>query len=133
MLDARPRGACSPGATEPCDNEKRMLRYALRRILWAIPTLAATSLVLFFVTTLVPGARTPTGPGDASDPAALARSLEARRSSFADLPRFLNRDPEDVRSRARAAVAEIAAGDANASPQVVARGRRAAHELQHLG
>jgi ABC-type dipeptide/oligopeptide/nickel transport system permease component len=110
-----------------------MLRYALRRILWSIPTLAATSLVLFFVTTLVPGAPVPPGSSEASDPVAWARAVEARRSSFANLPRFLNREPEDVRSRARAAVAEVAGADANASPEALALARHAATTLQHLG
>lgn len=69
-----------------------MLRYALRRILWAIPTLLATSLVLFFVTTLAP---------DSSFVGAGAL----------DLPRFVNSDPQDVRSRARAAIEHVAGGD----------------------
>ncbi len=62
-----------------------MLGYALRRILWSIPTLLATSLVLFFVTTLAPDAGSP-----------------------ATLPRFLNTDLQDVRSRARVALEQAA-------------------------
>jgi ABC-type dipeptide/oligopeptide/nickel transport system permease component len=80
-----------------------MLRYALRRVLWAVPTLLATSLVLFFVTTLVPAP-----PMPADDDAA---AIEAYRVRFLDLPRFVNTDPPDVRSRARAALAHVAAGD----------------------
>jgi peptide/nickel transport system permease protein len=85
-----------------------MLRYALRRVLWAIPTLVATSLVLFFVTTLAPD------PADTTDRTAAGRLLpeEARRSRFLDLPRFLNRDPQDVRSLAGQALAGLAAGGA---------------------
>jgi ABC-type dipeptide/oligopeptide/nickel transport system permease component len=80
-----------------------MLRYALRRVLWAIPTLLATSLVLFFVTTLAPDP----APGR-EDPLA----DEARRSRFVDLPRFVNTRPQDVVSRAREAVEHVASGDA---------------------
>ncbi|HXN34018.1 MAG TPA: ABC transporter permease subunit [Polyangiaceae bacterium] len=85
-----------------------MLRYALRRVLWAIPTLIATSLVLFFVTSLAPD------PAALSDPSSAggARRDEARRSRFLDLPRFLNTDPRDVRSRARDALSGLVAGDA---------------------
>jgi peptide/nickel transport system permease protein len=78
-----------------------MLRYAIRRILWAIPTLLATSLVLFLVTTLAPA------PGVTDDPLV----DEAFRSRFLDVPRFLNTHPQDVRARAAEAVAHIAAGD----------------------
>jgi ABC-type dipeptide/oligopeptide/nickel transport system permease component len=93
-----------------------MIRYALRRVLWAIPTLLATSLILFFVTTLAP------------DPASLPgddAGEEARRSRFLDLPRFLNANPQDVRSRSRAAVAHVASGDA--------RHEAAARDLRALG
>jgi peptide/nickel transport system permease protein len=78
-----------------------MLRYALRRILWAIPTLLATSLVLFLVTTLAP------------EPTATDDPLidEAWRSRFLDLPRFVNAHPEDVRSRSAEALAHVAAAD----------------------
>jgi ABC-type dipeptide/oligopeptide/nickel transport system permease component len=121
--------------------EGRMLRYALRRILWSIPTLAATSLVLFFITTLVPDAPRPRSAAssasppstESADPASRERAMEARRATFADLPRFLNRHPQDVRTRARAAVAEVAAADATASPAALARARDAAEELQRQG
>jgi hypothetical protein len=87
-----------------------MLRYALRRVLWSIPTLLATSLFLFLVvTTLAPAPITPAGaaPGDAGD----RRIEEARRSQFFDLPRFVNADPRDVRSNAREALTRVAAED----------------------
>ena len=92
-----------------------MLRYAIRRILWAIPTLLATSLVLFLVTTLAPA------------PAAVGDPLvdEARRTRFADLPRFVNTNPQDIRSRATDAEAHLAAGDALEE--------RSAHALAWLG
>jgi ABC-type dipeptide/oligopeptide/nickel transport system permease component len=79
-----------------------MLRYAIRRVLWAIPTLLATSIVLFLVTTLAPA------PDASGDPT----RDEARRARFGDLPRFFNSAPEDVRSRATEALGHVAAGDA---------------------
>ena len=100
-----------------------MLRYALRRALWAIPTLIATSLIVFGVTALAPDPAPSRGAsGNANDPAndpAHAGATppggpsvdEARRARFLDLPRFVNADPQDVRSRAREAVAHVAAGD----------------------
>jgi peptide/nickel transport system permease protein len=106
-----------------------MFRYALRRVLWAIPTLALTCLILFFVTTLAPDSPGPTAPGDGATPASPTldqnQSQEARRSRFLDLPRFVNTDPGDVRSRARDAVPHVAAGDAF--------GATAAQELCRLG
>src|ERR1700722_11333176 len=93
-----------------------MLRYALRRVLWAIPTLLATSLVLFFVTTLAPDP--PPGPDDSA-------GEEMRRARFADLPRFVNTHPADVESRVATAVNALAAGGAEE-----ARGTR---ELGRLG
>jgi ABC-type dipeptide/oligopeptide/nickel transport system permease component len=96
-----------------------MLRYALRRVLWAIPTLLGTSLILFFVTTLAPAPEA--RPGTAPTGAA---AEEARRR-FLDLPRFVNESPADVRSRSREEIAHIAAND----------GRRdaAARALQRMG
>jgi peptide/nickel transport system permease protein len=104
-----------------------MLRYALRRVLWAIPTLIATSLILFLVTTLAPD------PDEGAAVAAAARDdaprgaalEEARRSQFLDLPRFMNLNPRDVQSRARGALAAIAAD--------TDRGGVAAAELERLG
>lgn len=93
-----------------------MLRYAIRRILWAIPTLLATSLVLFLVTTLAPS------PRAADDPFV----DEAYRTQFRDVPRFLNTHPQDVRSRAAEAVTFITTGD----ERTRARGAR---RLRRLG
>ena len=92
-----------------------MLRYAIRRILWAIPTLLATSLVLFLVTTLAPA------PATSDDPFV----DEGWRSQFLDVPRFVNTSPQDVRARAAEAVAHISAGDAGQE--------RAARRLAWLG
>jgi ABC-type dipeptide/oligopeptide/nickel transport system permease component len=102
-----------------------MLRYALRRVLWAIPTLIATSLVLFFITTLAPDPAAPNDAVDARQPASDPRVEEARRTRFLDLPRFMNTDPQDVRSRAIQALAHVSAGDWR---QVAA-----ADELSRLG
>jgi peptide/nickel transport system permease protein len=102
-----------------------VLRYALRRILWSIPTLIATSLVLFFVTTLAPDPASPDGAKDSHAPARDPRVEEARRARFLDLPRFINSDPQDVRSRARWAASHVAMGDA--------QGGLAAGELRRLG
>jgi peptide/nickel transport system permease protein len=87
-----------------------MLRYALRRVLWSIPTLLATSLFLFLVvTTLAPP---PIALGAvASGDAESLRVEEARRAQFFDLPRFFNPDPADVRTGARDALALLATED----------------------
>jgi ABC-type dipeptide/oligopeptide/nickel transport system permease component len=93
-----------------------MLRYALRRVLWAIPTLFGISFILFFVTTLAPDP----DPGN-DDPVA----REARRARFADLPRFINTDPQDVVARAKGAATHVAAADGDNAD--------AERELQRLG
>src|SRR5580704_12964487 len=89
-----------------------MLRYAFRRILWSVPTLVATSFFLFFVTTLAPDPASPQTLYEARTPASDPRVETARRARFLDLPRFVNEDPQDVRSRARDAVAHVANDDA---------------------
>jgi ABC-type dipeptide/oligopeptide/nickel transport system permease component len=88
-----------------------MLRYALRRVLWSIPTLIATSLVIFFVTTLAPDPAAPRDPGSANGSERGRRFEEARRARFLDLPRLINTNPQDVRSRAGEALSHVAAGD----------------------
>lgn len=80
-----------------------MFRYALRRVLWAIPTLLATSLVLFLVTTLAPAPH-----AVAEDPL----QDEGLRARFLDLPRFFDSNPPDVRARTAQAVAHVANADA---------------------
>jgi peptide/nickel transport system permease protein len=105
-----------------------MLRFALRRVLWSIPTLVATSLFLFLVvTTLAPA---PIGPaGTAPDDEGALRVEEARRSQFFDLPRFVNADPRDVRSNARDALAHLAADGPGQEDQR----KEGARSLQRLG
>src|SRR5580704_15416425 len=98
-----------------------MVRHALRRLLWALPTLLATSLVLFFVTTLAPDPMRTNASGSPSGP----EVDQARRARFLDLPRFLNVAPEDVRSRAAAAMAHVEAADPESEAS--------AQELRRLG
>ncbi|WP_438019264.1 ABC transporter permease subunit [Sorangium sp. So ce315] len=99
-----------------------MLRHALRRLLWTLPTLVGVSLLTFFVLSFVP---------DPTDDPLLASSLSSaelarlRRERFLDLPRFVNLDPRDVRLRALEATRAIAAGGDGAAA--------AADELRRLG
>jgi peptide/nickel transport system permease protein len=101
-----------------------MLRYTLRRVLWSIPTLLATSLVLFLVTTLAPDPVT--ASTDALDGAERAHLQEVRRSQFFDLPRFVNANPKDVRAYAREALAHVASDDGREQDE-------GASELRRLG
>ncbi len=106
-----------------------MLIYALRRVLWAIPALIGISLVVFFISTLIPE----TGPADvasklavlARDPAGFDDLEEQRRARSLDLPRFFDVSPDDVRSRADEAVQHLTREDAEAPI--------AAHRLARLG
>jgi ABC-type dipeptide/oligopeptide/nickel transport system permease component len=98
-----------------------MFGYALRRLLWAIPTLLATSLVLFGVATLAPPPVAPSAEG----PATLELFRQQWRSRFLDLPAFFNPHPADVRTRALDALGHLAADDADQD--------EAARELVHLG
>jgi peptide/nickel transport system permease protein len=106
-----------------------MLRYALRRMLWAVPTLFGVSLVVFLVTTLIvdPGATAIDYQAAilASDPSALDAIEERRRVHFLDLPPFFNAHPSDVRVRAEEAVAHLIILDERAPI--------AAHHLARLG
>jgi peptide/nickel transport system permease protein len=106
-----------------------MLRYALRRTLWAIPTLFGISLVAFFVTTLIPdptaGATDASAALLASDPLRYDAVEEQRRVRFLELPPFFNPHPRDVRVRAEEALLHVVNDDGLA--QVGAR------ELVRLG
>lgn len=99
-----------------------MLALFLRRLLWLIPTLFAVSILLFLLFSFTP-------TETAHDAALLIRDPEvervSRRTAFADLPRFVNSKPEDVQSRAEAAMRAIAADGSDADV-----GRR---ELSRLG
>jgi ABC-type dipeptide/oligopeptide/nickel transport system permease component len=99
-----------------------MLRHAIRRLLWTIPTLVGVSLLCFLFLSFVP---------DITDDPVIAASLtpeelaEKRRERFLDLPRFLNFAPRDVRDRAAKATAAVAIGGEGAEPS--------ARELVRLG
>jgi len=73
-----------------------MLAFALRRAIWAIPTLFGVSLVVFLLTTLLPDPEAE-APIDGSDVTARVRLDELRRARFLDLPRLVNVAPRDVR------------------------------------
>jgi ABC-type dipeptide/oligopeptide/nickel transport system permease component len=90
-----------------------MFAYALRRAIWAIPTLFGVSLVVFVLTTLLPDP-TPDGGGSTADVAYRLRVDELRRARFLDLPRFVNVSPHDVRTAVDACVAHVVAGDDDA-------------------
>ena len=85
-----------------------VLRYALRRVLWAIPTLFGVSLVVFLLTSLLPAPETELSAASAHDPFAIDR---ARRERFLDLPLFVNALPRGVRDRAIECTEHIAKAD----------------------
>ncbi len=103
-------------------------------MLWAIPTLVGITLVVFFVTTLIPDPVASLVPSPAADPtsradrSALDILTARRRAHFLDLPRFINPHPEDVQSKAEADVRCIVAGVA-----VSPTGDDPARELARLG
>ena len=106
-----------------------MLRYAIRRAFWAIPTLFGISIVVFMLASLVPEPVEPQGRERAdlvkTDPARFDALEEARRERFLDLPRFFNPSPKDVRTVVDDCVAHLAANDDEAPV--------AAHQLAMVG
>jgi peptide/nickel transport system permease protein len=89
-----------------------MLAFALRRAVWAIPTLFGVSLVVFLLTTLLPD---PSAAEPGADVLARLHVDDLRRARFLDLPRFVNLAPHDVRTRVEECVAHIEKGDADAA------------------
>ena len=85
-----------------------MLGFALRRAIWAIPTLFGVSLVVFLLTTLLPDPPR-AGPGDDVD--TRLRADDLRRARFLDLPRFVNVAPQDVRTRIEECAAHLEKSD----------------------
>lgn len=85
-----------------------MLAFALRRAIWAIPTLFGVSLVVFLLTTLLPE---PSAFEEAPSASAQLHVDDRRRAQFLDLPRFFNVAPEDVRTRVEACLRHVAAAD----------------------
>jgi peptide/nickel transport system permease protein len=106
-----------------------VLRYALRRALWAIPTLFGISLVVFFVTSLLPDPAVDL-PRRASvlvqrDPALYDALEEKRRERYLDLPAFFAPKARDLRQKTDEAVSRVAADDSDAA--------LGAHQLAKLG
>lgn len=91
-----------------------MLAFALRRAIWAIPTLFGVSLVVFLLTTLLPDPQAEASAG-VSDVASRFRLDELRRARFLDLPRLVNTTPRDVRTTVAECVAHIVAADRDAA------------------
>jgi peptide/nickel transport system permease protein len=108
-----------------------MLGFAVRRILLAIPTVFGISLVVFFVTTLVPDPSLGAA-FVAADPRADQVAQEQRRSRFLDLPRFLNSEPRDVGVRADQAIAHLKANDDRAVAAARALARLGGAALPHV-
>ncbi len=106
-----------------------VLRYALRRALWAIPTLLGISLVVFFVTSFLPDPAADLPSRAAKlverDPAAYDALEEKRRERFLDLPAFFAPNALDVKAKASSAVHHVANDDASAA--------LGAHQLAKLG
>ena len=93
-----------------------MLAFALRRAIWAIPTLFGVSLVVFLLTTLLPDPEAETAVDARTEPEAIALRLridEIRRARFLDLPRLVNVSPRDVRTTVEECTAHIVAEDAD--------------------
>ncbi|CAN5548444.1 hypothetical protein BH09MYX1_BH09MYX1_65040 [soil metagenome] len=106
-----------------------MLRYALRRILWAIPTLFGISLVAFLLTTLIPEPPPESLVSQLEmlerDPASFDCYEDSRRERHLDLPRFVNTQPRDIRTIANESLEHIVQGDAQAPI--------AMHRIAHIG
>lgn len=106
-----------------------MLRYTLRRALWAVPTLFGVSFVVFLLTTLLPDPASKLTSEERAalfaHPHAYFELEERRRQLFLDLPRVVNVTPQDVRSRADACINHLESNDSEAEI--------AAATLVHLG
>src|SRR4051812_32754417 len=88
-----------------------MIRHGVRRLLWTLPTLVGISLISFLLLSFVPDPTDDPRMASAWSPDEIAR---IRRERFADLPRFVNVVPRDVRARADAALRAIATDDPSA-------------------
>lgn len=82
-----------------------MFAFAMRRALWAVPTLFGVSIVVFLMTTLLPDPKAP--EASSADPEARLAAEERRRVRFLDLPKFFNADPSDVRHKVDACVESL--------------------------
>ncbi len=98
-----------------------MLRYAFRRILWAVPTLMGLSVLAFVLTSLIPAGALGVDP-----------SLEVARSRqmFLDLPYFINEAPVGAGELSLRLLKKLALG---ADPQAQAElGRIGGAALPHI-
>lgn len=91
-----------------------MLAFALRRAIWAIPTLFGVSLVVFLLTTLLPDPEADSA-GAEVNVADRFRRDELRRAHFLDLPRLVNVSPRDVRSTVDECIRHFVADDTEVS------------------
>lgn len=91
-----------------------MLAFALRRAIWAIPTLFGVSLVVFLLTTLLPDPEGAEG-ALAADVNVRLKVDDLRRARFLDLPRFINVAPHDVRTRIDDCIAHMVIEDDDAA------------------
>ena len=102
-----------------------MLRYALRRILWAVPTLIGLSVLAFALTSLIPAGALGTD-----------KVLEGAhaRQMFLDLPYFLNSAPVGASERAAKLLKRMAAGPDTQAEAELARigGAALPHVLPRL-
>jgi peptide/nickel transport system permease protein len=89
-----------------------MLAFALRRAIWAVPTLFGVSLVVFLLTTLLPEPELDTSRP--LDVGARVELDELRRARFLDLPRLLNVAPRDVQTKVDECIGHIVANDDDA-------------------
>jgi ABC-type dipeptide/oligopeptide/nickel transport system permease component len=99
-----------------------MLAHALRRLLWTVPALIGISLVTFLFVSFVPDPVDDPGVAAQLSPAELS---QRRRERYLDLPRLLNLEPEDVRSRAEESILALTRGGSDA--------QEARAELSRLG
>ena len=95
------------------------MRWALRRILWIVPTLAIISIAAFWALTR--------GTGQSERIPDLPRDDRAR-----ELPRFFNPEPQSVRELALAATNSIAADDRDAADAKVLLARLGGAALPHV-
>lgn len=99
-----------------------MIRHAVRRLLWTLPTLVGVSIISFLLLSFVPD---PTSDPTLASTQSSEEIERIRRERFVDLPRFVNVIPRDVRARADAALRTVAANEPDAAA--------AARELARLG
>ncbi len=97
-----------------------MLRYALRRMLWILPSVLGVSLLAFYVLSFLPRPQVP--PSHEHE----ARDLERR--AYRQLPVVFKSAPQDLTARLKAGLAELATQPAGSQ-----RALRAEKEFSRLG